>query len=214
VTRGLRPSLFIAAFAGLVGCGSAVPNRATGAETSLFSRPWTWTDDHGQAVTLSRWGGAPQVVTMFFRGCDLRCPLTLAKLHDVEAAFSRVGQPVQFVLVTLDPRNDTPERLADFKAARHLGETWHLLAGNNSDTQELGKLLGIHRTYDDLHIDHDVRIALIDADGRIVQMFEGWHFDEGVMPRLTTQRSGRMPEGFGRDTTVAPALAAGGERTP
>jgi hypothetical protein len=38
-------------------------------------------------------------------------------------------------------------------------------------------MLGVRATYDDEHIDHDVRIAVFDARGRLVRDFAGWDFD-------------------------------------
>jgi protein SCO1 len=166
------------------GIARADPAAMISGQPWLFQQPWVWRDDRGEVVTFSKWRGTPEVVTMFFRGCTLRCPQTLGKLRDVEAAFSRRKLPVHIVLVTLDPRNDTPDRLRDFKEAEHLSEnTWHLLSGNDSATRELGRALGIRPSYDDSHIDHDVRIALFDSEGRLVRTFEGWHFDDEAMFR-------------------------------
>lgn len=149
-----------------------------GDPSPLFSEPWRWTDERGQSVTFSKWAGAPLVVTMFFTSCKYRCPRTIDKLREIDAAFARDHRQAQFVLVTLDPRNDTPERLDAFKkAARLPAESWHLLGGNEADTRALGRFLGIHPAYDDGHIDHEVRIDVIDAGGSVVRRLEGWNYD-------------------------------------
>jgi protein SCO1/2 len=144
----------------------------------LFSEPWRWKDEQGQTVTFSRWAGAPLVVTMFFTSCKYRCPRTVDKLHEIEAAFARSHQRAQFVLVTLDPRSDTPQRLDAFKKAAHLpAESWHLLSGDDADTRALGRFLAIHPAYDDGHVDHEVRIGIFDAEGNVVRRLEGWNYD-------------------------------------
>jgi protein SCO1/2 len=148
------------------------------ASPSLFEQPWRWKDDHGETVTLSRWKGAPLVVTMFYTTCRFRCPMTLDKLREIEAAFTRHKQRANFALVTLDPRSDTVERLNDFKKVNRLpDETWHLLNGDDAQTRTLSRFLGIRPAYDDGHIDHQVRIAILDARGAVVRRFEGWTFD-------------------------------------
>jgi len=38
-----------------------------------------------KAVTLSRWRGAPLVVTMIYTSCRLRCPMTTSKLKKLDA---------------------------------------------------------------------------------------------------------------------------------
>jgi protein SCO1/2 len=83
-----------------------------------------------------------------------------------------------FLLVTLDPATDTPERLARFKRANDLPENWHLLTGNDEDTKRLARTLAVNAMRDEGHIDHDVRIAVLDAEGRVVKSFGGWDFDE------------------------------------
>lgn len=82
------------------------------------------------------------------------------------------------VLVTLDPEADTPERLKAFKAARNLPPTWHLLAGTRRETAQISRWFGVHPAYDDGHIDHEVRVGVVDARGHLVRVLAGWGFDE------------------------------------
>jgi protein SCO1/2 len=148
--------------------------------SSLFERPWQWTDEHGELVTFSKWKGAPLVVSMFYRSCTTRCPLTLQKLQRIEAAFDRQRRSAQFLLVTLDPHNDTPSRLLAFKEGEHLSAvSWHLLNGDDAETRALEQFLELHASANDEgHIDHEVRIAVFDADGRRVRSFRGWGFED------------------------------------
>jgi len=147
---------------------------------SLFAHPWTWTDEHGQAVTLARWRGRPLVVTAMFTQCKATCPRTLAKLRRVHDDFQRAGRAVEFVVVTLDPDNDTPQVLSRFKASAGLPDSWHLLSGNLIDTRNLRDLLGIHVVDDGPHLLHDGRIVIFDADGRPARAFEGYALGDEV----------------------------------
>jgi protein SCO1 len=120
----------------------------------------------------------PLVVTAIYTSCTERCPLTVEKLKRVDEAFRRHHVDDQVVLVTLDPERDTVERLRRFKAARNMPPSWHLLRGDLEQTREVARSLRLSAVYDDGHIDHDVRIAVFDRDGRLVRSFEGWSFDE------------------------------------
>lgn len=155
----------------------AAPSRGEG---SLYSHPWTWTDEHGQAVTLARWRGRPLVLTAMFTQCKATCPRTLAKLRRVQDDFQRAGRPAEFVLVTLDPDNDTPQALSRFKASSGLPESWHLLSGSRADTRALRDVLGIHVIDDGPHLLHDGRIVIFDGDGRPARAFEGYAMDDEV----------------------------------
>ena len=166
-------------FATAVAAGVACSGLAHAGETpSLYQLPWRWTDDEGHDVTFSTYRGVPVVLTMIYTSCRIRCPLTLAKLKKIDAAFAKARRPVQFVLATLDPRNDSWTKLNAFKRSQGLpGRTWHLLTGDMAQTTALWRLLGTHAAYDDGHIDHDVKIAVLGLDGRILRSFEGWDFD-------------------------------------
>ncbi|HET6146473.1 MAG TPA: SCO family protein [Polyangia bacterium] len=159
---------------------SSFPLSSSGGGPSLFSHPWSWTDEHGQAVTLARWRGQPLVVTAMFTQCKATCPRTLAKLRRVQDDFHRAGRTAEFVLVTLDPDNDTPQALLRFKSSAGLPDSWHLLSGSLTDTRNLRDLLGIHVIDDGPHLLHDGRIVVFDGDGRPARAFEGYALDSEV----------------------------------
>ena|ERR1022692_1648993 len=140
---------------------------------SLFAQPWIWTDERGVPVQLSRWGGTLLVVTLVYTSCTTTCPLTVDKLLRLGDSFRRQGRPATFVLVTLDPSNDTPEQLRRFKATRGLPADWHLLRGNDQQTRELAGLLGVRIMNESSHIIHDGRIVFLDPQGRLLGQYSG-----------------------------------------
>jgi protein SCO1/2 len=149
----------------------------------ITQQPGHWIDEAGNPVVFSGLAGEPFVLTAVFTGCSLRCPLTIDKLREVDAAFRRHGATVPIRLLTLDPSNDTPERLRRFKEERHLPDNWHFLRGSREDTRSLARYLRVNAAYDDGHIDHDVRIAVFDGQGRLAKSFSSWSFraDEAVV---------------------------------
>jgi protein SCO1/2 len=168
---------------GLCGCvahtsPAVFPNRQpastpTGVGTpSLFAQPWVWRDEDDAEVRFDRWRGAPIVVTMFFTNCTSTCPLTIEKLRRVTDTFEHEGRAATFVLVTLDPSNDSPEQLRRFKTSRQLPGKWHLLRGSDEQTRELADLLQLH-VLDDSHVFHDARIVVFDRDGYLAGQLHG-----------------------------------------
>ena len=147
---------------------------------SLFSQPWSWTDEGGQPVTFARWRGRPLVVAAMFTQCKATCPRTLAKLLRVYDDFQRAGRDAQFLVVTLDPANDTPKALLRFKSSSGLPEAWHLLSGSPAETRDFRDLLGVHVIDDGPHLLHDGRIVIFDAQGRAARAFEGWGLEKEV----------------------------------
>jgi protein SCO1/2 len=145
---------------------------------SLFARPWVWNDEQGAAVGFFKWRGTPLVVSAIYTSCTSTCPLTIEKLRKVDAAFRRKNRAVEFLLITLDPHTDTPDRLRRFKESSKLPERWHLLRGSDKETQELSRLLHVRAVFDDAHIIHDVRIAVFDEQGQLKRSFRGWTFQD------------------------------------
>jgi protein SCO1/2 len=195
------------ALASLVGCASSLGDSAGAgvhSAAALFDEPWQWTDDRGAAVTFRKWSGAPQIVSMFYATCTFRCPMTVAKLKRIESAFARRSLPVHLLLVTLDPRSDTPEKMRAFRNDQGLsGVTWDLLAGSDRDTKALSRLLGVRPSYGDTHIDHDVRVGVVDANGVLVETLDGWHFDDGAV--LSAAEAGEAAEASGGKRVDLPA---------
>lgn len=138
----------------------------------MFGRPWVWTDETGAPVRFEAWRGTPIIVSMMFTDCTSACPMTIEKLRHATEALARDKRAATFVLVTLDPRNDTPEQLRRFKASRGLPPAWHLLRGDETDTRELADLLQIHLV-ENAHLFHETRIVVFGADGRLVGQLRG-----------------------------------------
>lgn len=167
--------------------GAAPPTR------SVFEAPWRWTTEQGQEVTLARWRGQTLILAPFYTSCRTRCPATIAKLRSIEAAYrheekeakegkqGKAGakateKPAAIVLVTLDPATDSAAHLLAFKKSAKLPDAWTLLRGGAEDTRSLARWLEARPAYDDGHIDHQVRIAVFDGDGRLVRNLHGWDF--------------------------------------
>jgi len=146
--------------------------------TALFSHNWSWTDEKGESVTFAHWAGKPLVVTAIFTRCRATCPRTMAKLLKVYDGFRARGVEAQVLVVTLDPANDTPAVLQQFKTESGLPESWHLLTGNISETRDLRDLLGIHVIDDGPHLLHDGRILVFDEMGLATHSYGGYSLDE------------------------------------
>jgi cytochrome oxidase Cu insertion factor (SCO1/SenC/PrrC family) len=166
--------------AALPGCAAADALGARGGDprARIFDAPWVWSDEDGSPTTFARWRGSTIVTTGFFASCTVRCPMTIAKLREMDEALRAHGRSAQFVLVTIDPDNDTVERLRRLKASRELPASWHLLRGSREATMGFGRWLRLNVARDSGHIDHEVRIAVLDTNGLLVRSFAGWSFGE------------------------------------
>jgi protein SCO1/2 len=148
------------------------------AGASVFDEPDRWTDEAGRPAVFAQWRGKPLVLTAFFTQCRATCPRTIARLRKIYDAARGANPPPEFVLVTLDPERDTPDRLRSFKEESGLPASWHLIVGSADATRAILDLLDVHVLASDAHIVHDGRIAIFDPQGRLAHRYGGWGIDE------------------------------------
>jgi protein SCO1 len=94
------------------------------------------------------------VVNFFYTECTDLCSLTTARLAQVyDWLGERMGRDVFFVSITLDPENDTPEKLATFKQGFNADRGWTFLTGSRENIDiiraklgEKARALALHRT--------------------------------------------------------------------
>jgi protein SCO1/2 len=90
------------------------------------------TDQSGQAFGSEQLKGKIHVVSFFFTSCVTICPKVMKAMAQLQEKYQRNDLPVQLVSITVDPDNDTPQKLkeygqkvgADFSRWRFLTGTW------------------------------------------------------------------------------------------
>jgi protein SCO1 len=145
-------------------------------DKSLYQTEAKWTTDAGKQINLADLKGRPQVVVMFFASCQYACPILVHDLQKIEAALKPESRTqVGFTLVTIDPRRDTPEALANFRAIRVLpAANWTLLHGESDDILELAVLLGVkYKEETNGQFAHSNIITVLNAEGEIVHQLVG-----------------------------------------
>jgi protein SCO1 len=88
--------------------------------------------------------GRIAIVTGFFTTCTSMCPITQESLaHVAKLLGPRLGKDVVIISLSVDPENDTPERMKAWSEKFHTGPGWVLASGNKADVQTLLKSLGL-----------------------------------------------------------------------
>lgn len=166
----LRTLLLVWAVAGTVSAAHAF---------GVYDWPYALTDDQGRSLRMAEWRGKPAIVTMEYADCRFICSITLQRLKDVQAAADRQGKDYTFLVISLDPKNDTPEAWTEYRRTRELTrDNWHFVTGTATDTPVIARRLAVHYWVYDGHIMHDFRLLRLDADGRIVKTMDA--FDASV----------------------------------
>lgn len=84
--------------------------------------PFALRDARGDAVTLDAFSDKVVILHFIYTGCPDVCPLHAEKLAEVQAMINQspMKDMVQFITITTDPVNDTPEVLEAYGPAHGL----------------------------------------------------------------------------------------------
>jgi protein SCO1 len=131
----------------------------------------------GDSLSLTAFTGSPVLLFFGFTNCPDACPMTLSRVTN---ALESTGiEEARVLLVTVDPENDTPERLAEYAAA--FGPQ---VIGLTGDPSELTRVLAAYGAYAEPGSEHDGSHTIIhstivfgiDRTGRLRVLM---HADEG-----------------------------------
>jgi copper(I)-binding protein/cytochrome oxidase Cu insertion factor (SCO1/SenC/PrrC family) len=82
-------------------------------------------------------------INFIYTRCPDTCPLETAQLVRVQNIMGdRVGKDVFFYSISIDPKNDTPEVLSEYR--KRFKANWTFLTGKNEDIVKLRKKLGLY----------------------------------------------------------------------
>ncbi len=145
-----------------------LPCPAECAPFSFYTVPYAFTNDRAHTVRLSEWRGKPLILTMEYSNCRFMCTTTFSKLKAIQTAADQKNIQIDFMIISLDPKNDTPQAWQQYRISRDVDRSnWHLLTGSEATTKEFAALIGIKYWIMDEHILHDFKIVRLNAQGEI-----------------------------------------------
>jgi protein SCO1/2 len=168
------------------------PVRGSSSET-LYSLQSPWTDQKSHKFTFADLRGRPVLITMAYTGCQYTCPLTVAKLKEIEAAARAQGAGDFYIVVaSFDPSGDKPAHLLQYAKEKDLSPSkWILLSpASDSKVRELSAALGISYTkIKGGDFAHSNIISLLDKEGKTVSQLVGLGTDAGELIRKLVRTS-------------------------
>jgi protein SCO1/2 len=135
----------------------------------------------GQKQRFSSLRGAPVAITFIYTSCPLPtfCPLMDRHFASIQQVIKSdpALKKVHLVSVSFDPITDTPPILK--KHARELSadlSRWSFFTGDRDEIDRFSARFGVSvsRALDDpLNITHNLRTAIVDANGKLVRVYTG-----------------------------------------
>jgi protein SCO1/2 len=109
--------------------------------------------------------------------CPDVCPMTLSQLNAVDQRLAQQGldQDTAYLMISVDPRRDTPERLGQY--VTYFNKNFQGATGTPEELEKLAKQLGIFYKLNDQEdaenytVDHSSAIILIDPDIKLRAIF-------------------------------------------
>jgi protein SCO1 len=138
-------------------------------------------DEDGAARRFSTWRGHRTVLTFIYTRCPLPefCPLMDRQFATIQGrlADKPALADVRLVSMTLDPEYDTPAVLASHAAMLKANpRVWTFVTATLENARAFWPQFGIlseRESPSDLEVIHNLRTAVIDANGRLVRMYTG-----------------------------------------
>jgi protein SCO1/2 len=156
----------------------------------------TLLDQDGKERRLSEWRGHRVVLTFVYTRCPLPdfCPLMNTHFRTLQGTIARTPalSDVQLVTMTLDPAYDTPKVLKPYAVGAGADPArWTFLTGTPDEAARFLEQFGILVERDpsnEAQITHNLRTAIIDAEGRLKTVHTGnrWVPDEVVADLAAT----------------------------
>ena len=142
---------------------------------SVLRVPAKFQDQAGKPFTLAQRRGHVQLVTMFYSSCPYACPLIIDTGKGIDHALSAGERAkLRVLLLSLDPKRDTPAKLAALSTKRKIDTArWTLGTTDDGGVRQTAAALGIrYRQLANGEFNHSSVMILLDADGRILARTE------------------------------------------
>ncbi len=126
-------------------------------------------DQHGEPFDMAEHQDKVLFVYFGYTHCPDACPATLDEFMEAKEILGEEADNVEFIMVTVDPERDTPERLAEYLGfwdPEFIGLTMP-----EEQTEEVARAWQIQYSYQDKNsqggylVDHEVSSFVIDTDG-------------------------------------------------
>ncbi len=145
-------------------------------DESIFHLTSLWNTKEDKAIQLKDLKGKTLVMVMIYTTCKAACPRLVADMRNIEVQIPKSNlENLRFVLVSIDPTNDTPKRLREFAIENKMDEKqWVFLHGTESGVREFANVLAVkYKQISPLDFSHSNIISVFNKGGELIHQQEG-----------------------------------------
>jgi len=155
-------------------CGEMAPGKYS--TNSIYNLEDNWKNQDGQNVKLDYFSGKNIVLAMIYTSCPTACPVIVNEMQNLQAKIPPDKiKNYKFILVSIDPKRDTPAQLKKYADARNLNpEIWTLLTGSENQVAELAQAIGFkYKRNTNRNFTHSNLITFLNRRGEIINQSKG-----------------------------------------
>ncbi|MGL5111107.1 MAG: SCO family protein [Flavobacterium sp.] len=145
-------------------------------DMSIYNLPSQWTSQMGQNIQMKDLKGKVLVMVMIYTSCKAACPRLVADMRNIESRLpNQIKDKVQLILVSIDPKIDTPERLKAFAIENKMNtQPWLFLRSTEENTREFAAVLAVnYKKVSPIDFSHSNIISVFNTQGELVFQQEG-----------------------------------------
>lgn len=145
-------------------------------DLSIYNLPSKWTTQDGKDIELKSLRGNVLVMVMIYTSCKAACPRLVADMRDIESKLEKTTkQNVKLILVSIDPKTDTPQRLKSFAIANKMNQDpWIFLRSSEENTREFAAILAVnYKQISPMDFSHSNIISVFNPEGELIFQQEG-----------------------------------------
>lgn len=169
----LRIGLAVALVAVLAGCGGSKATKQGGAgfagtelSPPVRAPELALRDQHGTVVRMDALRGKAVLVTFLYTHCPDVCPLIATNLNVALQRLGAARSGVRVVVVSVDPKGDTPASVRKFFRVHRLLPQFHYLTGTRAQLAPVWRRYHIAaQEGPEETIDHSAYTVLVDGSG-------------------------------------------------
>ncbi len=137
-------------------------------------------------VRLSDFRGKWVLLFFGYTHCPDVCPTTLADLARVMELLGKDAEKLQVIMISVDPKRDTPERMAEY--VRYFHPSFVGLTGTEDQIRDVATRYGIFYNYPEgtpdtgYIVEHTASTLLINPEGYLKVIFPPTFGPDGIAP--------------------------------
>lgn len=151
------------------------PNKEI-SDLSIYNLPSKWTTQDNKDIELKSLKGNVLVMVMIYTTCKAACPRLVADMRDIESKLDKkTKKNVKLILVSIDPKTDTPEKLKSFAISNQMNQDpWIFLRSTEENTREFAAVLAVnYKQISPIDFSHSNIISVFNTEGELIFQQEG-----------------------------------------